>query len=98
MVAILLSFVFLLFLQMESICWKQIEFLNLVGILSGLPRLQMLMGIVVLKYIRNSGSSFMILLKVCAGSCYHNKMKLLYGKRLAKHVVMVPGKTLFMDV
>lgn len=98
MVSVLLSLVFLFYLQMESICWKQIEFLNLVDILSGLPRLQMLMGIVVSKYIRNGGSSFTILLKVSAGSCYHNKMKLLCGKRLAKQVVIVPGKAIFMDV
>jgi hypothetical protein len=58
-----------------------------VGILSGLHHLPML----VTKRTRKGGTLYEILQKISAGRCCHNKMKLLYGKRLVKEAAIVPG-------
>jgi hypothetical protein len=58
-----------------------------VGILSGLHHLPML----VTKRTRKGGTLYEILLKISAGRCCHNKMKLFYGKRLVKKAAIVHG-------
>lgn len=58
----------------------------------GLHLLPMLRGSFVTKRCRRGGTSYVTLQKISAGKCYHSKMKLLYGKRPVKRVVMLLGE------
>jgi len=75
-------------LQMACSYLRSIESWGPVDILSGLHLLPML----VIKCIRRNGILLVILPRTFVGSCSHNRIKQLCGRRLLKGVAIILGK------
>lgn len=82
--------------QMVSFWLKLIESCVLADTLSGLHQSLIHRDSFITKRVRSAGILCAILPRVFAGNCYHNKRKLLFGKRLAWRNVMLLGEANFM--